>query len=38
LLFLGTAKIQTTISRIHIPTLDDPTIANEAQWNIEQLF
>jgi hypothetical protein len=25
-------------SNIHIPTLDDPTVPNEAQWKIEQLF
>jgi hypothetical protein len=35
--FWALPKIQTTTSKIHIPTLDGPTVINETQWKIEQL-
>jgi len=35
--FWALQKIQTTAPRIHILALDDPIVAKETQWKIEQL-
>jgi hypothetical protein len=33
--FLALPKIQTMVSKIHIPTLDNLAATNEAQWKTE---
>jgi hypothetical protein len=35
--FWALLEIQTMTSKIHILALDNPIVANEAQWKIEQL-